>query len=987
MKRIIPFLLLLLFCLAAEAQSQHTVSGTIKSIENGEPLPGVNVMVKDTSIGTVTNVDGYYSLSVPNENVVLLFTFIGLESQELSVQGRSVLDVDMEADLKELEEVVVTGYTDINKKRLSGSISSIDASEIESVPMPSFDQVLQGKAAGLYVNAGSGQPGAAATVRIRGNGSILGGNTPLFVMDGVPIEAAEFAALNANDFESVSVLKDASATSLYGSRGANGVIVITSKKGKVGKTKFNYSGQFGVSEIGDWKYDMMNTEERLQYEEMVQNGPGWDFSPNNPERPSGSDNSLDSLRQYNTNWLDVVTRTGFTQQHQLSAQGGKEQTRFFISGGYLEQQGVGIGSALERITGRVNIAHEASKRLRFNLVSSVGYSQSDFLPSESLSIANPFASTLNMPYQPPLDAEGNYTYGPLDANPLEWDEKTSFQEGQLKTNLTFDVSYDFYEGFSFKSKIGLDYRSSKSTSYISPDSQPGSSQRGQEGSYGASDNKYFKYIWLNSVTYTRTIGDHDFSGGLYMELIRKQESSFGYSGFGLNSKLPNTPAAITPGTASNGFIPTVGGGNTENALNSYFFIGNYTYKSKYNLALSARRDGSSKFGQNNRWANLWSVGASWNISEEDFFGASWVNSLKLKASYGKSGNQDDTDSSVGDFQSVQTFVATSTYAGVSGIYPASVGNPDLQWEISNQLNVGLDYSIFKDRISGSFEAYNNITSDLFLDQKLSATAGFTSVRRNAGKMRNRGVEITLNTTNVSIGDFLWTTNLNYAYNDNEILDLGQVTEFEFGTSLVREGYPLGSHYSVGWAGVNPANGQPLYLDQFGNPTPIFNSSNATSDWGTSNPPHVGGMTNTLTFKGIEFSFFFNFQAGHTLFNNQSFFIENHNVPYNQSTVMLTMWQEEGDVTNIPSPRYQRQFTSQDIEDASFLRLRNVTLGYNFPRKLISRIRLDRLKIYLQGQNLYTWTEFTGFDPEIGNNIAQFQYPTPKIYTLGIDVGF
>ncbi len=986
MKRILLFLFLCsIFSL--NAQAQQLVKGKITASDNGEPLPGVNVVIKGTSVGSVTDANGNYSLSVPNLDATLVFSFIGLIAQEIPLAGRSELDLEMEADFKELEEVVVTGYTEINKKRLSGSISTMEASDIEGVPVPSFDQVLQGKAAGLYVNASSGQPGSSATVRIRGNGSILGGNTPLFILDGVPIEANEFAALNANDFESVSVLKDASSTSLYGSRGANGVIVITSKKGKVGKTKFNYSGQFGVSRIGDWKYEMMNTDQRLEYERLIQNGPGWDYAAENPERPAGAQASLDSLRQYNTNWLDVVTRQGFTQQHQLSAQGGKGQTRFFISGGYLEQQGVGIGSSLERITGRMNLSHEASEKLRFNVVTSVGYGMSNTLPSESLSVANPFASTLNMPYQPPLDADGNYTYGPLDANPLEWQEKANFEDGQLKTNLTFDVAYDFYPGFSFQSKIGIDYRTTKSTSFIDPNSRPGESSRGGEGSYGVSESKYFKYIWGNNVSYAKTIDRHDFSVGLYSEFISKKQNSFGYTGYGLNPNLPNTPAAITPGNGGNGFIPSVGGGMTENALLSYFMIGNYTYNNRYNFIASIRRDGSSKFGENNRWATLWSVGSSWNISEEAFYGLTVINDLKLKASYGSSGNQDDTDASVGDFQRAQTFSAASSYGGVSGIYPLAIGNRDLKWEISRQLNVGFDFGMFKDRLSGSLEFYNNVTSDLFLDQKLSATSGFTNVRKNAGKMRNRGFEITLNTTNVVAGDFQWSTSLNYAYNDNEILDLGQVSEFENGTSLVRVGYPLGSHYVVGWAGVNPANGQPLYLDSFGQPTPVYNSNNATSDWGTSNPPHVGGITNNLSFKGIELSFFFNYQLGHSLYNNQSFFIENHNVPYNQSTVMLEMWQEPGDLTNIPSPRYQRQFNSVDVEDASFLRLRNVTLGYRFPQELVSKAKLSSVRMFIQGQNLATWTRFTGFDPEIGNNIAQFQYPTPQIYTLGIDVGF
>ncbi|GJM59937.1 SusC/RagA family TonB-linked outer membrane protein [Persicobacter diffluens] len=987
MKKMLLMAMATLFAFSAYAQGR-VVTGTVTAEESGDPIPGVNVLIKGEASGTITDIEGKYSLDVPSKDTRLVFTFIGLATEEVLVGGQSEINLTMKAEFTQLTEVVVTGYSEFNKKSLSGSIAVIDEKALENVPVATFDQMLQGQASGLYINAGSGQPGTAATIRIRGNGSILGGNDPLYIMDGVPIEADAFAAINPNDISSVNVLKDASSTALYGSRGANGVIVITTKQGKSGATRFNYSGQYGITEVGDWRYDMMNTEERLRYEEMTQRSNGWAYSPNNPNAPDDAAEKLAELKAIDTDWAEVATQLGRSQNHQLSMTGGKGGTSFYISGNYFQQDGVLLGSDLNRYSGRFNIKNDSFDRLKIDLNSYIGYSDLNYVPSEGLSVANPMVQSLNMPYQKPIDDDGNYTYGPLGQNPLEWRDHTSNSRGELKANVSLNAKLDVWNGIFVSGRLGLDYRNRKSNQWRDPEYRPGSGvSNGGEGLYSFNDYSFFSPILLGQIGYAKEFGKHKLAASINSELIQKTYSGHNYTGYGINGKLPNTPGGITQGDPDNGFIASVGGFKESNALLSYFLVGDYSYNEKYNLTFSLRRDASSKFGENNQWATLGAVGASWVVSDEDFFNSGLISFMKVRASYGVAGNQDDTDESIGSYQRYGVFQNTSGYAGTAGIVPASIANPDLKWETSAQFNLGVDVSAFNDRVSLAVDVYNNITSDLFLDQKLSYTSGQGELRINAGEMRNRGIEFVLNTTNVQIGDFKWTTSMNYSYNENEIMDLGQVSQFENGTSLVEVGKPLGSHYSVGWGGVDPANGQPLYLTADGALTPTYSEENSTTNWGTSNPPHIGGITNNMSYKGFDFSFFFSFQAGHKLFNNQLYFIENHNVSYNQTTRMLDMWQQPGDVTNIAAPGYAREFSSYDIEDGSFIKLKNVQLGYTLPSEIIGKTPFNSLRIYAQGQNLMTWTKFSGFDPEIGNNIAQFQYPIPRIYTMGIDLSF
>jgi TonB-linked SusC/RagA family outer membrane protein len=618
----------------------------------------------------------------------------------------------------------------------------------------------------------------------------------------------------------------------------------------------------------------------------------------------------------------------------------------------------------------------------------MGYSQSNFIESEgAVNLNNPFAAAyLYNSYERIKNPEtGKYETPATGINVFERTENQSNKNDEIKGIGNAYAEYEIFKGLTVKSLFGIDYRSRTFDRLISPLSTAGSASVGGQGSLNQASNRRVKLINTNTANLVRSFGDrHYVNFVLGNETLTEKFRSTTYTGYGIDPKRP-VAAGITQGTTTNGFIPAVGGSQTENALVSYFGNGTYTLDGRYNFSAGLRRDGSSKFGANNKWATFYSLGAGWNISDENFMkGLEFVNDLKLRVSYGTSGNQDLGTNA--DFPSLGLF-GTSTYEGIAGIAPLSPENPDLKWEKSNKFNIGLDYSVLDRRVYGSLDVYNNITTDLFINTQLSRTSGFTSLQRNVGEMRNRGIELAINTDIIRGADFNWTTTLNIAYNDNEILDLFQEREFELGTSIVREGLPLGSHFIPTWAGVNPANGDPLYYDLEGNVTNVF-SDDLAQPQGTFNPPVTGGFNSTVSYKGLELSTFFSFVQGNQLFNNNTFFITNPNfASFNQSKDMLNIWKTPGQVTDIQRLGTERQFSSKDLEDGSYLRFRNATLAYNVPQEMVSKLKLGSVRAFVQAQNLFTLTKFTGFDPELDNNIQQFDYPVPRTYTVGFDIGF
>jgi TonB-linked SusC/RagA family outer membrane protein len=972
---------------AAFAQDRQ-ISGTVTDGTEKVPLPGVSILIKGTNSGTTTDADGKYRISVPANAKTLVFSFVGFILQEVEIGTRTTIDVALAPDTKTLQEVVVTGYGQQEKKSLAGSAAVVKAEVIRAVPMGSFDQMLQGQAPGLLVQANSGQPGAPAAVRIRGVGSINGTNEPLYIVDGVQISAQNFATMNPADFESVNVLKDAAATSIYGSRGSNGVIVITTRRGKAGAAKIEYSGQYGMSFFPPNRLELMNTNEKIDYE-LRRGGIVADLPPDEVAR----------LRTIQTDWQKELFQVGRTSQHQISASGGNEKTIFYVSGNLFQQTGTVRFTGLDRYTGRVNIEHNAGN-LRFGVNSTAGYSDYKNTTEANSGIASPLnAIRWANPYETPFTPSGSYSqFLSGQPNPVQEMLETFRGTKEFKGvgNVFIEYNFPFLQGLSARTAWGVDYENQESTTYFSRNSVVGRSAANRRN--GALTRNFFRntrWTGTTSVNYTKTFGDHNLNVGLFQEVVRNRFGTFGFTGFGLTGNLQNE-AGITQGSPTNNFIPIVRGNGSESVLISYFLTANYGYKDRYFVNATVRRDGSSRFGADKRWGNFWSLGGSWIVSDENFMSGidkSTLSLLKFKASYGTVGSQAGFTSAfgsfgIGDFASRELFSAAAVYDGAAGLTLAQLANPDLGWEQKNMFNTGIEFGLFNDRLTGSLEFYDNLTTNMFLPVQLSRTTGFTSQNRNAGKMRNRGVELTLNTVNVKAGDFTWSTNLNFAVNRNKIVDLAGETEIISGLIINRVGFPVNSNFLVEYVGVNPQNGNAIYRNANGETTETY-SPNDRQIFGVRDAPYFGGITNSFSFKGLEFNFLWSYVLGNKVYNNDrtnvedpTYFIDN------VSRVLLREWQRPGDITDIPSPDQEMQRgTTRFLEKGDFWRLRNIMLAYNFPTTMLSKAKISSLRLFVQGQNVFTISNFLGFDPEItGGVLTGAQYPALRTVTFGLNLG-
>ncbi|MFD2035838.1 SusC/RagA family TonB-linked outer membrane protein [Belliella marina] len=978
MKKVLLFVIMLLaFAYNGKVMAQQQVTGTIISADDNLPLPGVNVRVKGASRGAISDIDGRFSIQA-SSGEVLVFSFVGFTTLERTVGSSNVLDVTMDMDDKILGEVVVTGYKTQNAREIAGSINVVSGEQIREVPIASFDQALQGRAPGVLIQANSGQPGAAANVTIRGKGTINGSNNPLYILDGIQISAADFATLNPNDFESFSILKDAASTSIYGSRGANGVIVITTKRGKSGKTRVNYDFQFGISQAPTHPEKVMNTDEKLDYELANGNPYGW------------TDSELAELRQTNTNWEDVLLRTGYTQNHQISAAGGNENTTFFLSGSVFDQTGTVPNTDLRRYTARMNVETKVSN-FTFGLNVSGGFSKfNNTLEGDSF-IGSPLnAIRWSNPYETPYQSDGSYTQL-VSGQPNSLQELLENQtlRNQLKGVAIGFVQYDapFLEGLSVRTNWGIDYTQNETQQFLDRSTYRGFIAQGRNGSLERGFARNFRYTGTTSVSYRKQINvDNEFSVSLYNEVIENDSTQFGFTGYGLVGPFQNE-AGITPGNPLNGYIPNVRGNGGQNALISYFADATYGYKGRYFLSGGIRRDGSSRFGANNKYATFGSIGLSWIISDEEFMQSlkgNFFNEMKLKASYGTVGNQEG----IGNFDSRELF-GRSIYNGIGGIGLIGLPNPALRWEKQKMFNVGLEFALANGRINGILEYYNNVTDDLFLNRQLSRTSGFTSQNTNIGSMGNRGYEISFIGKIIDRPDFKWELNANLTYNQNEVLSLvGGQQEFIEGDFITRVGEPINSLYLVRYAGVDPANGDALYLNAENELTNQYNPADRVI-LGTTDAPLFGGFGTSVTYKGLRFDALFSYVAGNDLYNNDRNNIENPGYLFdNLSRVMINEWRTPGQITDIPAA--DNAFfsgTSRFVESGDFIRLRNVNLSYALPSSLTESLKIASLRVFVQGQNLLTFTDFRGFDPELSGNLIGSQYPALRTVTLGVNVGF
>ncbi len=975
-------LLLVLLTGYSFAWAQSDVTGRVTDSRDGTPLANVSVTIKNASGGTSTDADGRYRISVTS-GATLVFTSIGFEEKEARVSGNTV-NVSLNISQRDLQEVVVTGYNTQTRRQATASLTKVSGDAVKLQPVGSFDQMLTGKAPGVLIQSQSGQPGAAASnITIRGKGSVLASTQPLFIVDGIQVTGADFQSINPADIESYTVLKDAVATSQYGSRGANGVIVLTTKRGANAKTKINYDFQYGIGSLPENKLLLMNSREKIFFETTYDHPYGMNFF-------GWSQAEQDSLSNVNANWEKVMFRKAKTQQHMLSMSGGNDKTRFFVSGSVFDQQGLVLATALKRYTGRVNIDHTVNN-LKVSLTSYVGSSKLTNTTENDQYIGDPLnAIRWANPYVTPYFPDGSYnnTDFLLQGQPNALQEllENPRTNNQLKgiAAASLEYKFPFLKGLSVKTNWGVDYTDNSTITYINKDTYLGSQQTGTDGSFSRGSLKRTRYTGTTSVSYGRQAGDHNYRVSLFNEYVKRRTTAFNYTGFGLTGVFGNG-ADVTPGTPSNGFIPRITDGQTEQSLMSYFAIADYSFRNKYFINGSFRRDGSSRLAEGNKWVNYAGIGAAWLISAEDFLkNTNWLSELRLKASYGSAGNEDVGDS----YEALEQFQG-STYNGLGGLVLANLQKPNLTWEVRKTLNAGVDFGLFKNRVTGTVEFYNAVTTGLYLNRQLSGTNGVNSILTNLGRIRNRGFEFSVNADIVRTKDFTWNLAFNHTINQSKVLSLDGTNENISGTAINRVGERPNSIYLVRYAGVDPDDGEALYYKADGKTTTKVYDPNDRVIVGTFDPPNFGAFTSTLSYKGFEVGVQFNYMTGHYIYNNDRANVENPAyVVSNVSRDLLREWQQPGDITDIPSPYSNFELgTTRFLEKGNFLRFRNLMVAYELPKEILAKAKIASLRVFVQGQNLKTWHNFKGYDPEVATGVFQgSQYPQLKTITFGVNVG-
>lgn len=972
MKKIILFILLLTFVSQVYAQTRE-LKGVVLDGTDKSSIIGATVLIKGTATGTATDIDGRFALSVKNSDV-LIFSFIGMKSQEVAVGVQKSITVTLVSNSEEMDEVVVVAYGTRKKGTVSGAVSSVSSEKLQ-VPVVSFEQALQGQVAGMSVMTSSGEPGASSSVRIRGVNSISAGTEPLYILDGIAVTAGDFAALNSNDIGSITVLKDASSTSIYGARAANGVVVITTKRGRQGeKTRVSYSGKFGFSKLALGEWDMMNTTQKLDYEELV------------GLRVRGEYDRA-ALEAVNVDWRDALYNSHApTTSHDLSVSGGGERSSYYASLGYYSQDGTAPASGIKRYSVRTNLETSANDWLKFGLNTTLGYTESVNGQRGGNSPHNPaFAVYQLNPYYAPYNADGSVSdkefyekYGV--PNPLATALLADQSSNNLKVVGSAFVEIKPYKGVTLKSQAGVEGFYFRSSSLISPELAV------QNGSGSANENfqRDYNLTITNLATYSNTFSnDHNMNILLGQEALSSNTSGFGATGMGLTDD-----RLLVVGLA-----PTQeadGGAISSSSYLSFFARGEYNYQYKYYLDASFRRDGSSRFGTNNKWANFWSVGAMWDVKKENFlssFGA--LTSLQVSFNAGSSGN-----SSIPPYAHLPLFAGGPIYHEQPGFGPLELGNESLTWEKIFSYNLGLKFSFFN-RIHVNIEAYKKDTKDMLMSVPVSMTSGFGAGWQNIGGMTNKGLEFDFNFDVMNHPEFKWNVAANFSYNKNEITELyngkNEYTMANSGMKLT-VGKDIGSFFFPRFAGVDPLNGDALWYTDKGEISREFSNNYSVLMDKSRYAPWNGGFTNTLSYKGVSLQAFFSWVSGRYMINNMRYFTESNGrlASMQQSVKMFDAWTPENRFTDVPRYGQSMQFDDRLLEDASFMRLKTLTLSWDLPQGWLSswtRDVVSKVEVYGQAQNLFTWTNYSGLDPEVDSNVQLGSYPAPKTFLLGINVSF
>lgn len=996
------FFLGLFFVSSFLIAQEKKISGVVKG-EDGLPLMGVNIFIENTNKGTQTDFDGNYAI-IASPQDVLVYSFVGYKVIKRTIGQETIINIEMVSD-NTFEEVVVVGFGKQSKRKVTDNIASVSSSDINQIPIASMQGALTGKAAGVQITQINGKVEGGVKMRIRGVSSISSSQEPLYVIDGMPLinddESTSEApinpliSLNPNDIESIQILKDASSAAIYGARGTNGVVLITTKQGKSGKTKVSLNTSTGWSEATH-KVKWLNAAQYVElFTEASTNSYGaedtwlteeggyFDWMSNGKDWRTG---------EVDTNWQDYALVKGSVQDHNFSISGGNEKTLSFISGGYNNTQGIVRGNSLDRYSFRGNLDHKISDKFRVGLNTGLSKTKISRIGTDN-SFSTPLQAIAQSPLTPAYLDDG---ITPNNETSIYYNFLMQEYNGNWNVNifrvlLNSYLEYQLLPELGFKTEFGYD-NNNQTEEYFAGSLTESASTNGYADANAVQSDKY---SISNYFTYAQTFNedyDVEFVGGMSFEESSRKRQYVAGTGFPSDDlQTVESASEITSGTSS----------RTKYNFLSYFGRATFSILDKYLIKGSLRYDGSSRFGASNRYGIFPAASIGWIISEEDFIKDSeTISLLKLRGSYGVTGN-----AGIGNFASLGLFGGTA-YNQKSALSPVQLGNPDLKWEKTNQIDVGLDFGILNNRISGEIDYYSKKTNDLLLNEPIPGTSGYTSITRNVGSLTNKGFEFNLNTDNVRSENLTWKTSLNLSTLENEVTDLpsGDIVS---GRNIVREGETISSFYLVEYAGVDPANGDALFYKNTVNTNGSLDKS-TTNNYneaqriisGSPYPTFMAGLTNTMSFYNFDFSFTLQGEWGSSLYNEGGKF-QSGNARYedNQTTDQLDRWQNPGDITMVPQARMYstngQQASTRYLEKSDFIRLRNLSFGYTFPKDITQKFSVDRLRLYFTGINLLTFTDYSGYDPEssydnLGNSniekgITFYSSPPAKTFTIGLNI--
>lgn len=1032
-RKILAFAVLSLFVMFPALASAQTgsISGTITDSNTGEALPGATVFLPDLALGQSTNLDGQYTITnVPVGTHNVRITYVGYVAQTTQVTvtagERTTLNIELVADRVELRDLVVTGYGVQPRREVTGSIAQVRGETIANVPVQTFDSAIQGRAAGVTITSASGQPGGAVRVRVRGTGSINAGNDPLYVVDGVPItvntdvssqaSSNALAAIAPGDIESIEILKDAAAASIYGAQAANGVVLITTKRGAAGRTNFTVNSQVGFAEALN-KYDMLDGPawvaaqiEGRRNQAIINQRRGVTTAAGNPDAqeqnfrggaavapflvglPDDPDEraaifdptvtSLNDFLQYvpSYDWQDEVYHRGDSRSLSISAQGGSEQTRFFISGSYEYQEAQVIRSNFERFNVRSNIDHRISDL--FSLETNIGlttFNQFGAIADGNWINGPFFAAPYSVPIQPIFNEDG--TFNENVAGGYNIIQGLNLEEREARTNQVVGNvagNFNLTPNLVFRTFYGIDYRNVRDTN-VRPPEIPAFSGFG--GQTFEANREILNWNTNQTFSYFNTFDDvHNVSSVVGFEYRQQTRESFTATGREFNSGLFRY--------LQNAAVPFgVGGFYTEYKIAGFFGQARYDYDKRYFATATLRYDGSSRFGADKQWGLFYAGSLGWELSEEDFLAdVDWLDQFQLRASYGVTGN-----SAIPDFASRSLFGGGATYNGVAALRAVQLGNNVLTWEEATTINLGLNWALFEGRIYGALDVYRRTNDRLLLSDFLYSDSGFSSFTNNVGEVRNEGIEVEIGGTLVNWEGFRWVSDFNITFQRNEIIDLGEQFQLEPGESIF-------SLFTYRFAGVNPADGRGMFYDRNGNLTYNVVSEDQQIT-GNAFPSVIGGWNNTFSYSGFTLDVFFQYNLGQDAFKQQEGYFLDGTIFRGRGLTERTLdrWQRPGDMTDMPRLLGTAQatpgdddffFTASDwhVEDVGYVRLKSASLSYAIPSNIVSQVGLSSARVFVQGVNLITWTNYRGLDPEILTT-ANAPFPQSRQYSAGVSLQF